>query len=65
MMTIFGKSTDWVSVQNAFKIPKTCFLEMLKIDRDFSGSLLQELKVYIGNEEFKPDLVTRKSAAAR
>ena len=64
VMQVFGRQTNWASVQEAFKYPKSFLDEIKKVERDSAGHLVHILYGYIMNAEFKPSEVKKKNGAA-
>jgi len=65
VMTVFGKNTDWNTVKYSIKNGTSFINEMKKVERDWSGHLAAELQPFVDDSNFTPDMVTKKSAAAR
>ena len=63
-MTVFGRKPDWTTAKDAFKVPANFMIELKKVERNFSGHLLQPLKSFIENPEFQPENVRKKAASA-
>ena len=65
VMTVFGKPTDWKTMQNSIKSQSFFVNEMKKVERDWSPHLIDDLHPFVSDVNFTPDMVSKKSNSAR